>query len=174
MYFRKSWFIALIFVVALLGLWRATYGESVAAKRKAPLKTPFENRLYKQLAERRALEDGYKKLSDAVNNLHLNAMTKVEDFTKENEKIKIEWDNLLKKRAKIVDKRYREDGICEMDIAIEVKLIIAELKKLYNLGLHTSKWPHPAILFDDIPKYYAKEFVKVTGFGRPRVAGPSM
>lgn len=174
MQLRKRWLIAFIFGIVSIGLLRIANAETVAEKRKKPLKSPFENKLYRQLKERDAVRDGYRKLMEAVKGLRLDSTTEVRDFVKENDRIEAALDNFLKRKSKITDKRYNINGICEIDIGIEVKLIIIELKRLYKQHLHSNKWLYPDTFFDNIPTYYNKEFIKVTGVGMPMAMAPGL
>jgi hypothetical protein len=170
---RKGWFRLLALGVIVFGLSAIVCTDSYSAERKTPLKSPFENNLYKQLMEKKALEDGYKKLDGAVGALKLNPGIYVKDFLKENKDIEKGLNDFLRKKSVIADRRYGKDGICETDIKIEVKLLIGELKKLYAKRLHSSKWAYPDMLFENITVDHPKEFVEVTGIGKFTPARPA-
>lgn len=158
--------------VIIFGLSTMVCTDSYSAERKTPLKSPFENSLYKQLMEKKATEDGYKKLEEAVGALKLNSGIYVKYFVKENKEIGKGLNDFLRKRSVITDRRYEKNGTCEFDIKIEVKLLVGELKKLYAKRLHSSRWAYPDTLFENITVNYPKEFVEVTGIGKFTPARP--
>lgn len=170
---RKRWFWLSVLGVIVFGLSAIVCADSYSAERKTPLKSPFENSLYKQLMEKKALEDGYKKLDEAVGALKLSPGLYVKDFARENKNIEKELNDFLRKRSVIADIRYGKDGICETDVKIEVKSLIGELKKLYAKRLHSPKWAYPDTLFENITVDHPKEFLEVTGVGKLSPARPA-
>jgi len=169
---EKMWFWVMIIGVVILSLSAMMCKDSYSAERKTPLKSPFENSLYKELMEKKATENGYKKLYEAVGALKLNPGIYVKDFVKENKNIEKALNEFFRKKSVITDRRYGKDGICEIDIKIEVKSLIGELKKLYAKRLHSSGWAYPDTLFENITVDYPKEFVEVTGIGKFTPARP--
>lgn len=169
---RRFWLSALGLIA--FGLSAMVSSDSYSAERKTPLKSLFDSSRFKQMTERSALANGYKKLGEAVGELKLKPGIYVKDFVKENRKIEEELRNFLRKKSVITDRRYKKDGACEIDTKIEVRLVVEELKKLYGKHLHSAKWTYQDNVFDNISVNYSKNFVEATGIGHftPVKLGP--
>lgn len=88
----------------------------------------------KLLARRAAQVDAYRNLAETVKGFQLDSKTTVRDFVVENDEIRVELHTSLQ-GAYVIDTRYLENGLVEVDVAIKAKSLPWGLRRrLRDLG----------------------------------------
>ncbi|MCK4463454.1 MAG: LPP20 family lipoprotein, partial [Candidatus Omnitrophica bacterium] len=119
------------------------------------------------MAERAALVDAYRNLSERVNGLRIDSQTYVRDFVAESDQIRTDLDAWIKGVEPISPYRYLSDGICEVDVEISVRHIVEELIKIRRRIRYWQHVRYKTIELKKIIELSPVEIVRATGSGVP-------
>lgn len=128
---------------------------SVAAQ---PL-SPAQEKL---MAKRAAQVDAYRKLTEEIKGIRIDANTYVRDFVAESDQINTALNEFIKGLKVEGPPRYMPDGTCEVDVQVTLKQVMLGLKRIhldYPDGKHYA--------FDRMGEYTKKTVFKATGVGVP-------
>jgi hypothetical protein len=120
-------------------------------------------------AKRAAQLDGYRQLEEQIKNLKVNSHATLSDLLLENPQIETELKAFLK-GTRVIDTRYFNDGVCEVDMEITREALVAELVRLiefyFPLNNNTSETSQKfqASFFHE---NYPYQTLRVTGTGSP-------
>ena len=120
----------------------------------------YSNAQKKVAARRSAILDGYRQLSEAIQGVHITSETTVKDLTTEDDKLSIEMESTVIRGASVLDTRFSEDNICEVDMEIRISDLILFL--MSNNSNSSQKIDYQAML-DANPE----DTIRVTGMGSP-------
>lgn len=120
----------------------------------------YSNAQKKVAARRSAILDGYRQLSEAIQGVHITSETTVKDLTTEDDKLSIEMESTVIRGASVLDTRFSEDNICEVDMEIRISDLILFL--MSNNSNTSQKIDYQAML-DANPE----DTIRVTGMGSP-------
>ncbi|MFW6066096.1 MAG: hypothetical protein ACOC9S_04685 [Planctomycetota bacterium] len=118
----------------------------------------------KLLAYRAARADGIRKLAERIKGLMISSETTVRDFVTESDVIQTELNAFLS-GVRETDKRYMEDGTCEVDMEVTLRTVVATLKQMHNRHYKGNKVK--ASDFDQIIVNSEDKVIKETGMGAP-------
>jgi hypothetical protein len=117
------------------------------------------------MAKRAAQVDAYRKLTEEIKGLHIDANTYVRDFVAESDQINSGLNEFIKGLKIDGQPRYLPDGTCEVDVKVTLLQVMQGLKRIhldYPSGRHYA--------FDKMDQYNKKTVYRATGVGIP----PSM
>lgn len=83
----------------------------------------------KLLAKRAAQVDAYRNLAERIKGFQIDSSTSVKDFVTESDEINTHFRTFIK-GAKVIDTRYYDDGIAEVDVQITLREVIETLKTI--------------------------------------------
>lgn len=119
------------------------------------------------MAERAALVDAYRNLSERVYGLRIDSQTYVRDFVAESDQIRTDLDTWIKGVRPISPFRYFPDGICEVDVEVSVRHIVEELIRVQGRIRHWQNIRYKTIEFKNIIELSPVEIITATGSGVP-------
>lgn len=120
--------------------------------------SPAQMRL---MAKRAAQLDGYRQLAEQVKGMRISSSTTVRDFVTESDQISTALDTVLK-GARVVATRYSNDGVCEVDVEMDMNQLVAELTSMSNNYPTSSGRRYD---FNQMHSYYNAPVVRATGTG---------
>ncbi|MGC9454609.1 MAG: hypothetical protein ACP5HU_07065 [Phycisphaerae bacterium] len=106
----------------------AIFAGPLVGQDSADLQREAQNKL---LAYRAARADAIRKLAERIQGLQISSETTVRDFVTESDVIRTELDTFLS-GVRETDKRYMEDGTCEVDMEVTLRTVVATLKQIHN------------------------------------------
>ncbi len=119
------------------------------------------------MAERAALVDAYRNLSESVNGLRIDSETYVRDFVAESDQIRTDLDTWIKGVEPISPYRYLPDGICEVDVGVSVRYLVEELITIRKRIRYWQHVRYKTIKLKKIIELSPIEIVRATGSGVP-------
>ncbi len=119
------------------------------------------------MAERAALVDAYRNLSERVHGLRIDSQTYVRDFVAESDQIRTDLDAWIKGVRPISPYRYLPDGICEVDVEVSVRHIVEELIRIRRRIRYWQHVRYKTIELKNIIQLSPIETIRATGSGVP-------
>ncbi|MEK7484415.1 MAG: LPP20 family lipoprotein, partial [Planctomycetota bacterium] len=115
----------------------------------------------KLMAKRAAQLDGYRQLAEQVKGLRISSTSTVRDFVTESDQINTALEAVLK-GAHVVGSRYLNDGVCEVDVELDMNQLVAELTSMSNNYPMSSGRRYD---FNQMQSYYNGPTIRATGSG---------
>lgn len=116
------------------------------------------------MARRAAIVDGYRQLAETIKGVSISSTTKVVDFVTVNDEISADMEHFIVRGAQVTATRYRDDGICEVDMVVNVHDLVKFLQ-LAQRQYQDPRWKDAN--FAEIARYCEGNTIKATGTGAP-------
>jgi hypothetical protein len=117
------------------------------------------------MAERAALVDAYRMLSERIMGLRIDSQTYVRDFVAESDQIRTDLDTYIKGIRPSSPYRYLPDGICEVDVEVSVRTVVKELITIRKRIRYWQNVRYKTIKLESIETLYPKKIIEATGSG---------
>lgn len=115
------------------------------------------------MAKRAATVDGYRKMGERINGLVIRSDTYVRDFVAESDEIATSLNTFIRGLRTVGRPRYMPDQICEVDVEVTLRTVIANLKSSHKAHYKGKKYKISD--FDQISIKHQDKIIRVTGEG---------
>lgn len=136
-----------------------------AAAAAAPaLSQPMTAGQDKLMSKRAAQVDAYRKLTEQIKGLRIDANTYVRDYVAESDQVQSALDAFIKGLKIDGMPRYLPDGTCEVDVQVTLQQVMQGLKRIH---LDYPDKKRTRMSFDQMGQYTKKTVFRATGVGVP-------
>lgn len=118
----------------------------------------------KLMSKRAAQVDAYRKLTEQIKGLRIDANTYVRDYVAESDQIQSALDAFIKGLKIDGMPRYLPDGTCEVDVQVTLQQVMQGLKRIH---LDYPDKKRTRMSFDQMGQYTKKTVLRATGVGLP-------